>query len=153
MLCDDLLGIIVLYVHDWETIINMYNVSKSWRKQICHYTGSNISLTSGVHKNKTIFELIVAYPSYLEYLAKEFYSPYVTKILKTVQCRCNVKFIRMPYGKYKGELINNIPRQYMQWLIEQKNTTDVYVKRTMIKLLRQDNYIPYHPRKRRKYYY
>jgi hypothetical protein len=155
MLCENLLGIVVLYVHDWETIINMYNTSKSWRKQICNYTDGNITLTSGIHKDKSIFELIVTYPSYLEYLAKQFYSPYLTKILKTVQCRCNEKFIRMTYGKYKGELINNIPREYMQWLME-KDTTDVYVKRTMINLLRrQHHYIPvntpYHPRKKRKF--
>ncbi len=72
MLCDDLLEIIVLYVHDWETIINIYNTCKAWRKQICHYTGSNISLTSGVHKNKTIFELIVAYPYQIAFIYNSF---------------------------------------------------------------------------------
>ena len=155
MFCVELLSIVVFYVHDWTTIINMYNTSKTWRREICQYTGGNITLTSGTHKDKSIFELIVSYPSYLEYLANNFYSPYLTKILKTVQCRSNARFIRMPYGKYKGQLIIKIPREYMEWFME-KGTTDVYVKRTMINLLRrQHHYIPvntpYHPRKKRKF--
>ena len=156
MLCEDLLSIVVLYVHDWETIINMYSTSKSWRKKICNYTDGNITLTSGIHKDKSIFQLIVTYPSYLEYLAKQFYSPYLTKILKTVQCRCNARFIRMPYGKYKGQLIIKIPKDYMEWFIDKG--TDEYVKTTMIKLLKQHDYVPvnstyhqYPPRKKRRF--
>ena len=156
MICEDLLSIVLLYVHDWETIINMYNTSKSWRKVICNYTDGNITLTSGVHKDKSIFELIVSYPSYLEYLANNFYSPYLTKILKTVQCRSNARFIRMPYGKYKKQLIIKIPKDYMEWFIEKG--TDEYVKTTMINLLKQHDYVPvnstyhqYPPRKKRRF--
>ena len=71
----------------------------------------------GRFKGRYIHELAVTYPSYIEYLYSSCHQLYLYKLLNITQSRLDLRYLRLSFGKYNGQLLRCVPNSYLRWLV------------------------------------
>ena len=125
MLCTDNLSIVCSYVQDWRSVVLMSTVCKEWKTAVTMYAGSNVLMDRGQYRRQAIYKLLVYYPSYLTYMYETCRLPYLGKIMNITQSRCDKRYIRMSFGKFKGRLVVKLFYDYRRWL--KYNCKDKYI--------------------------
>ena len=126
----DALSIVTSLVQDWQALATMSTVCRDWNNAVEAYAGPNHKMQLGKYKGESIYKLFVSYPSYVEYMYRECSQYNLGQILDTIQPRVDLRYARMPYGKYKGQLIARLPHEYRRWLY--RHCDDKYINKTLV---------------------
>ena len=117
MLYIDVLSIIMPLIQDWKSLFMTSVVCKAWHKAVQMYAGTNVRTRVGRFKGRYIHELAVTYPSYIEYLYSSCHQLYLYKLLNITQSRLDLRYLRLSFGKYNGQLLRCVPSSYLRWLV------------------------------------
>jgi hypothetical protein len=130
-----MIPIVCSYVNDWRSVVLMGAVSKNWKLGVSMYAGINLVMDRGQYRGKSIYKLLVYYPSYMLYMHLTCKLRYLVKIMAITQSRCDKRYIRVPFGKYKGKLLRTMFYKYKEYLRDY--CKDKYVRQALSTEYRQ----------------
>jgi len=130
MLCADSLSVVTAFIQDWQTLAIMSTVCRDWKAAVEAYAGPNYRMELGQYIGEPVYKLIVSYPSYVEFMYRECGQYILGKLLETIQPRVDLRYARMPYGKYKGYLIASLPHEYRCWIYQ--HCDDTHIKNALV---------------------
>jgi uncharacterized protein (DUF3820 family) len=139
MICTDILNLVPQYVQDWQTLVIMSTVCKNWKNAVTNYAGDNFVVPFGKYRGARVYHLIVCHPNYVDFMVNKSGMGLFEKVFSTIQPKCDVRYMLMSFGKYKGQYLRNVPLQYRQWLLRHR-MYDKYMRAGFVKLLHHSTY-------------
>jgi uncharacterized protein (DUF3820 family) len=90
---------------------------------------NELILDFGKYKNKHIDEIIDKDYIYVQwlYIQNNYQIPEIKKYIFE-----NLKIYKINFGKFKGKDINEIPKYYIKWLIENIKDNELFIKHLLL---------------------